>query len=489
MYTGYQGYNNHSTKSLNYSIASAAGRSLLSEPHIVTLQKEVDNYTRRVEHEKRRLFSLEETYNMVKREHQQKKEKITELKQKQNNTSTKLIEAKIKNLRARIEQAQAKYNETQAENQKLKEQINSLRKERVLHLDVCRKLGEEVEKASKLTREIIDQNEEKINKTNIIQSEIIMLRNKNEEEKKTYMKQFDIVQKKAEEEKPKHEILKASKKENFETMDTQNLLKHRLKKIIANNKEKVRVIEQYQKNLRVIDEAFQQIKEGSGITDIDEITNTFIKSEEQNYSLYNYVDILSQDIDNLESINRDLENKCIEQEIENESRKRALMGTPHDEKIKKKLNGLLQKKEEEINQVRNIIKDLKPHLQNSLVELAKTQFKQDPKKQFDYELGFDLTENNLEQYLADVEYYANILIAYKSMNNDNNDLSKSLLIDQIPPKDFKTQTQNPNQDQQIQNLEDQVNLDNKELYNHDKFKDAAIEAIEKKKNKVNLSNY
>ena len=76
-------------------------------------------------------------------------------------------------------------------------------------------------------------------------------------------------------------------------MDTQNLLKHRLKKIISNNKEKVRVIEQYQRNLRVIDEAFMQIKEGSGITDIEEITNTFIKSEEQNYSLYNYVDILS----------------------------------------------------------------------------------------------------------------------------------------------------------------------------------------------------
>lgn len=52
--------------------------------------------------------------------------------------------------------------------------------------------------------------------------------------------------------------------------------------------------------MKIIDEAFNQIKEGSGISDIDEITNTFIKSEEQNYSLYNYVDILSQDIDYLE---------------------------------------------------------------------------------------------------------------------------------------------------------------------------------------------
>jgi len=40
--------------------------------------------------------------------------------------------------------------------------------ERVLHLDVCRKLGDEVEKASKATHSIIETNEEKINKTNQI---------------------------------------------------------------------------------------------------------------------------------------------------------------------------------------------------------------------------------------------------------------------------------------------------------------------------------
>lgn len=114
----------------------------------MTLQKEVDNYTRKVEHEKRRLFSLEESLSMVHRELELKNERIIELKQKQHDTSTKLTEAKVKNLRAKIEKAQSKFNETQADNQRLKESINSLRKERVLHLDVCRKLGEEVEQAS-----------------------------------------------------------------------------------------------------------------------------------------------------------------------------------------------------------------------------------------------------------------------------------------------------------------------------------------------------
>ena len=45
--------------------------------------------------------------------------------------------------------------------------------------------------------------------------------------------------------------------------------------------------------MRIIDEAFNQIKEATGLTDIEEIKNNFIKSEEQNYSLWTYVDVLN----------------------------------------------------------------------------------------------------------------------------------------------------------------------------------------------------
>ena len=53
--------------------------------------------------------------------------------------------------------------------------------------------------------------------------------------------------------------------------------------------------------IKIVDEAFKVLKDTSGIQDIEEIMNTFIKSEEQNYSLYNYVNILTQTNDNLVS--------------------------------------------------------------------------------------------------------------------------------------------------------------------------------------------
>lgn len=95
--------------------------------------------------------------------------------------------------------------------------------------------------------------------------------------------------------------------ERIESLDTQTILKRRLQKIILNNKEKVKVIDQYQRNMKIIDDAFSQIKEATGITDIEEIMNTFIKSEEQNYSLFNYVDLLTSEIDRYQIKKNNLE--------------------------------------------------------------------------------------------------------------------------------------------------------------------------------------
>ena len=51
------------------------------------------------------------------------------------------------------------------------------------------------------------------------------------------------------------------------------------------------------RNVKVIEDSFHQITEATGIKNIEEIVTTFIKTEEQNYSLYNYVNMLNTEID------------------------------------------------------------------------------------------------------------------------------------------------------------------------------------------------
>ena len=61
----------------------------------------------------------------------------------------------------------------------------------------------------------------------------------------------------------------------------------------------MKFIEQYQRHLSSIEEAFNHIKSITGLNEFEEITSTFIKSEEQNTSLYSYIILLSQNIEGL----------------------------------------------------------------------------------------------------------------------------------------------------------------------------------------------
>jgi hypothetical protein len=66
----------------------------------------------------------------------------------------------------------------------------------------------------------------------------------------------------------------------------------RVNKITAINRKKKALVDQYVKNASIIQQAFDTIQDASGISNVEEIVTTFIKAEEQNYSLYNYVNLL-----------------------------------------------------------------------------------------------------------------------------------------------------------------------------------------------------
>lgn len=48
------------------------------------------------------------------------------------------------------------------------------------------------------------------------------------------------------------------------------------------------------------EEAFKKIEEATGISDIDELVRTFVEAEKNNYSLFNYVNELSNEMEKLE---------------------------------------------------------------------------------------------------------------------------------------------------------------------------------------------
>ena len=84
------------------------------------------------------------------------------------------------------------------------------------------------------------------------------------------------------------------------TMDEEN----KLKKQVAKGQWGIAVDKTVQKS--IVDkvenygEAFQKIQQATGISDINELVNAFIDAEDQNFSLYNYVNELNAEIEKLE---------------------------------------------------------------------------------------------------------------------------------------------------------------------------------------------
>lgn len=139
------------------------------------------------------------------------------------------------------------------------------------------------------------------------------LKSKHESDKLVFEMKIMELQKKLKE-RDENEQEKGRGKEAEQTTTTitefsnpVQLLKRRLQKWLSNNKEKKDLMDMYVRNVKIIEDAFEQIKEQTGISSNEEIVTTFCKSEEQNNSLINYINNLNSEIDVIGELNKNIE--------------------------------------------------------------------------------------------------------------------------------------------------------------------------------------
>ena len=232
----------------------------------------------------------------------------------------------------------------------------------------------------------------------------------------------------------------------------------------------------YVRNVNIIEDAFAQIKQQTGISSIEEIVTTFIKAEDQNYSLYNYVNTLNTEIDLVEE-----SNKSIEEEIQRHEKFGEMT-----EKDKAVVRLDLQRQIEESaalatekdNQIKNIEKQLM-RIKNSVWSMVE-HFKQShfllsvaQNNQYDEDTVFN--ENNVVLYLAELEEYISLFIRDMAHKAEAPDAEiSSLSLDKMSAKEFdqtKLAIDAPNQNDINEKLanedletEDELTTDPKQLY-------------------------
>ena len=290
----------------------------------------------------------------------------------------------IKLLENHLDKALVKFNDLQSGNKTLRKEIDVWRKQQRNQTRVNRvyqrEISAQVEQVKKVNNSTY-QGQRISEETN---NQILALKQKHETDKLNFEDKIQTLQAKLRErDDNEHESQRTKtgaedKSKDFMTAEFSNpaaLLKPRLAKWKANNQEKKSLMDMYIRNVKIIEDAFEQIKEQTGISSVEEIVTTFVKAEEQNYSLYNYVNMLNSDIDMIEE-----QNKSIEQEIK---RHEQLSSMSEAEKATTRVNlqneidemrAKNQGKEAQINTMETQMHEIKEHVQGMVDKFELSHF-------------------------------------------------------------------------------------------------------------------
>jgi chromosome segregation ATPase len=104
----------------------------------------------------------------------------------------------------------------------------------------------------------------------------------------------------------------------------------------------------YVRHIKSLETAFTQMSEATGISSVEEVVTTFIKSEEQKYSVAAYINELTAEIDQIEENNRNTKKaieRCKEISSSGEKRVKEIMADlngKYEKAMKKKENRQMQ---------------------------------------------------------------------------------------------------------------------------------------------------
>ncbi|QDZ25392.1 outer dynein arm protein 1 [Chloropicon primus] len=284
-----------------------SGHGYATSVQIAKLQDQADLYTRKIETEKRRVSELDKQIaEMNQRIMEQRRQMGGVNAARENNQQT---QRQIKILENRLEKALVKYNEALGKNKKLKEQIDSLRRERLVFDQIYKKLEKELEEKKREMANIIEVSNSAYEARDAALQELTILQNQADKEQAAFESEWRELGKMIDEDKKMKDIMKVkeSKRSSDAAGDDGSAgdgEKKGKKKLMSKDwvsmKEKALHRNQVDR-IKSYSEAFQKIQEATGITDIDELVTKFLDAEDQNFTLFTYVNDLNLEIEKVES--------------------------------------------------------------------------------------------------------------------------------------------------------------------------------------------
>ena len=284
------------------SRAVALGDSGAVSTKITKLQDTIDQITRSIEAEKRRAEEVDQRAKTVR------EAILAERKDMGGNNApmeqNQAVSKQIKVLEHRLHRALVKFNEAIAANKELREEIDNLRRERVVFDGIYKKLQLELSEKKKKMAEIIEVANVAYEARDRAQAEISGLKASAEKEQAEFEHEWKELGRKLEEDRKRQDFL-ARERQRLAAEETRGQMskddEQELKKVVTKGhwnlaKDKAAIHSGMEK-VQTYEEAFAKIQAATGISDIDELVRQFIENEDQNFKMFNYLNELNMEIE------------------------------------------------------------------------------------------------------------------------------------------------------------------------------------------------
>jgi hypothetical protein len=374
-----------------------------SQQEIISkLQDQGDRMATSVDFEKRNIQTLEEQIHIMKQKVLQQRKSMGGVNASKENYH--MIQKQIRILENRLDKSLIKFNEAIAHNKTLRDNIDDLRRERVVFENIYRKMEKELQDKKQKMAEIIEVSNQSYEQRDSYQMEVAAIEQANRKEQEEFEEQIVELGRMLETElKLPASSRPGTTNGTMFTATLPNASEEDMKKSGTwnQNAEKMDVLASYER-VQNFEEAFNKIKAATGITDIDELVKTFIKNEDHNFSLFNYVNEQNNEIEKLDEQIQNLREE--ERKFAHESGEDVHQHKQILKELEAKLQNsesMAEKYEIRCQDLQRIIESLKRGIQSiyDKIEVDEDSFV-DP----------TVTESNMVYYLGVVEQQANSIL-------------------------------------------------------------------------------
>eukprot|EP01006_Ploeotia_vitrea_P038783 TRINITY_DN66279_c6_g1_i1.p1 TRINITY_DN66279_c6_g1~~TRINITY_DN66279_c6_g1_i1.p1 ORF type:complete len:579 (-),score=104.07 TRINITY_DN66279_c6_g1_i1:1437-3173(-) len=220
-----------------------------------------------------------------------------------------MVDKQIRVLENRLDQALVKFNEALAYNKELREQIDNLRRERVVFDGIYKKLERELHEKKKQMADIIEKSNMYYEERDVATNELSALKAAAEKDMLQYEEHFRNVESMLEADKNLKETLKQSQrfKPGLSHTQTKSQAETNAQQQQQQQQEEMKrkaakeTAQQYNEPPKEnFEEVIEQITTATGISDLGQLLKQFQKEEEHNFSMYNFVNDLNNEVERLE---------------------------------------------------------------------------------------------------------------------------------------------------------------------------------------------